>query len=129
MFNLKDEVRVISGNYTGAKGVIEGRTVKDNEIIKVVVRLLDGKKIIYRFNDKDVKVSDYLIRADDVRGLEYRQGIINRLDRQTEKGIEKYGTVLSDYDKMKAIDRLEHLAEELTDGLVYIEHIIQGLKD
>lgn len=50
----------------------------------------------------------------------YLDNITARFNRQKQKGVDKYGTILEDnhgnYDY-----RLEHLAEELTDGLMYIE--------
>lgn len=54
--------------------------------------------------------------------MRYRQPIINRLDNQTRKGIEKYGNTIDRAGHLRnGTDRLEYLAEELTDGLVYIE--------
>lgn len=55
----------------------------------------------------------------------YRQPIIDRLDNQTNKGIDKYNTLLHE-NPLPMPERLEHLAEELTDGLQYIEHIKSG---
>lgn len=58
-----------------------------------------------------------------INGMAYRQPIINRLDQQTKKGINKYGNTIDKSGYLKSgIDRLNYLAEELTDGLVYIEH-------
>lgn len=52
----------------------------------------------------------------------YRQRIIDRLDQQREKGVKKYGGTL-ETNKAGMLERLEHLAQELTDGLEYIEWI------
>lgn len=60
---------------------------------------------------------------DRVKNMEYRQPIIDRLDRQTQKGIAKYGDTIDKSGHLRSSEgRLEYLAEELTDGLVYIEH-------
>jgi hypothetical protein len=57
------------------------------------------------------------------KDLKYRQSIFDRVDRQTEKGISKYGgTLCASGHITKPSMGLEYLAEELTDGLVYIEH-------
>jgi uncharacterized protein YoxC len=56
----------------------------------------------------------------------YREPIIKRIDAQTLKGIEKYGTVLP-RNTAPLLERLEHQQQELTDGLVYGEWIIDGL--
>ncbi|MGW9128080.1 hypothetical protein ACWGPW_24215 [Paenibacillus chitinolyticus] len=59
-----------------------------------------------------------------IKGMAYRQPIIDRLDQQTNKGINKYGHTIDKSGHLKnAAERLEYLAEELTDALVYIEHI------
>lgn len=52
----------------------------------------------------------------------YRQRIIERLDKQRKKGVKKYGGTL-ETNKAGMLERLEHLAQELTDGLEYIEWI------
>lgn len=54
---------------------------------------------------------------------EYKDAIVKRLDEQTAKGIAKYGNPLSHYKGMLPNVRLEHLAQELTDALVYVEHL------
>lgn len=52
----------------------------------------------------------------------YRQAIIDRLDSQRNKGVNKYGQPL-ELNRANIDERLEHLAQELTDGLEYIEWI------
>lgn len=58
----------------------------------------------------------------------YRQAIIRRLDQQTKKGLAKYGRLLDD-NKLDVVTRLSYLAEELIDGLQYIEWLQDGLGD
>jgi hypothetical protein len=61
---------------------------------------------------------------DQVKSMGYRQAIIDRLDRQTAKGIAKYGGPIDKSGHLtSAEEALEYLAEELTDGLVYVEHV------
>jgi|GEM_PF-5611085 len=65
----------------------------------------------------------------NAKDLSYRQPIIDRLDKQTEKGIKKYGGTIDRSGHLKTADEsLEYLAEELTDGLVYIEHAKQMMR-
>ena len=59
----------------------------------------------------------------------YRKNIIDKLDKQMQKGIDKYGTTLEENTWFTAMDRLTYLQEELIDGLVYIEHIMAKLKE
>lgn len=46
----------------------------------------------------------------------------SRIDAQTQKGEEKYGMLL-DENQAPVDQRLDHLAEELADGLQYVEWI------
>lgn len=58
-----------------------------------------------------------------VLNMVYRKPIIDRIDSQTRKGLKKYGNTIDRPGHLKsASEGLEYLAEELTDGLVYIEH-------
>ena len=53
----------------------------------------------------------------------YLDRINERLYRQAEKGLKKYGMLLEDNQELGFEERIEYLAEELTDGLQYIEHL------
>jgi NTP pyrophosphatase (non-canonical NTP hydrolase) len=57
---------------------------------------------------------------------EYLQAIIQRFKGQAAKGFAKYGQPL-ELNRTDINDRLEHLSQELTDGLMYIEWIRDGL--
>jgi hypothetical protein len=52
----------------------------------------------------------------------YLDRIIDRFRSQEAKGINKYGQVL-EQNHADIQERLEHLAQELSDGLMYIEWI------
>jgi hypothetical protein len=54
----------------------------------------------------------------------YLDRIIARFKRQEQKGISKYGQILEDNPR-GALEALEYLAEELTDGLMYVEEAIE----
>lgn len=58
----------------------------------------------------------------------YRAPIIERLDKQTSVGLNKYKSLLQD-NNLNTMARLEYLAEELTDGLQYIEHVKESMVD
>lgn len=58
-----------------------------------------------------------------VFNMAYRKPIIDRIDSQTRKGLKKYGDTIDRSGHLESPGKsLEYLAEELTDGLVYIEH-------
>lgn len=57
----------------------------------------------------------------------YLDNITARFNRQEQKGVIKYGTLLED-NHGNYNYRLEHLAEELTDGLMYCEWLRESCK-
>ena len=61
--------------------------------------------------------------------VSYRDNIVALMDRQKEKGIKKYGQILEQNDTLSKEQRIEHLQEELIDGLQYCEHLKQAMKD
>jgi hypothetical protein len=54
----------------------------------------------------------------------YLDRIVARFKRQEQKGISKYGQILEDNPR-GVLEALEYLAEELTDGLMYVEEAIE----
>ena len=53
----------------------------------------------------------------------YRKAIDGLFDKQFQKGVEKYGVTLEENDTLTTEQRIEHLEEELADGMVYCEHL------
>lgn len=64
----------------------------------------------------------------DINNHPYRNTIIKRIDAQIDKGLKKYGTPLYK-NPLSMSERMDHLSEELVDGLQYIEHIKAGLTE
>lgn len=58
--------------------------------------------------------------------MRYLDNIIARFKRQEAKGLAKYGQTLED-NQARVIERLEHLAQELTDALMYIEWVMEQI--
>ena len=57
------------------------------------------------------------------------KNIILLLNKQANKGIDKYGVTLEDNTTLSTEQRIEHLQEELIDGLQYCEHLKAAYKD
>lgn len=55
--------------------------------------------------------------------VKYWETITELAEKQTEKGLNKYGSVLEDSLYLTGGDRLQHLQEELVDALMYTEHL------
>lgn len=53
----------------------------------------------------------------------YQQRIEERIEAQVAKGRAKYGVTLEDNVTLTEAQRIEHLEEELIDGLMYCEHL------
>ena len=58
----------------------------------------------------------------------YWDSICEMADKQRAKGMATYGKGLED-NQMEIIERLEYLEEELIDGLYYIEHVKEWLRE
>ncbi len=52
------------------------------------------------------------------------ESVVNRFKERSEVGIAKYGTTLDRKD-LSTLEWLKHLQEELMDGLLYLERVIQ----
>ena len=59
----------------------------------------------------------------------YVDNISKLIDRQLSKGKSKYGELLEDNTTLSSEQRIEHLEEELIDGLMYCEHIKSIMSD
>lgn len=57
----------------------------------------------------------------------YEKGISDLFRRQIEKGLNKYGQTLEDNVTLTTAQRIEHLEEELADGMMYIEHLKEAI--
>ncbi len=59
----------------------------------------------------------------------YRDAIMQLIDKQRAKGLEKYGQTLEDNTTLTNCQRIEHAQEELVDALQYLEHLKQTQAD
>ena len=70
-----------------------------------------------------------MMKFEAEKSRSYRDNIVAIMDRQKEKGMKKYGETLEDNTTLSREQRIEHLQEELIDGLQYCEHIKAALTD
>lgn len=73
--------------------------------------------------------SELDIALQEAKGGTYWQNICLINARQEAKGKEKYGEPLEDNTTLTTVQRIEHLQEELIDGLKYAEHLKQIATD
>ncbi len=67
--------------------------------------------------------------TENAGGDMYWQRICKLNAKQELKGMNKYGVKLEDNTTLTAVQRVEHLQEELLDGLKYCEHLKAVLND
>ena len=65
--------------------------------------------------------------GDGVTNGNYRKQVIDLLDKQDAKGMSKYGCPL-EQSKAEIAEKLNHLAEELVDGLRYVLWVMAELQ-
>jgi NTP pyrophosphatase (non-canonical NTP hydrolase) len=61
--------------------------------------------------------------------LNYIDNIVELIDKQRAKGLEKYGQTLEENVTLTNQQRIEHTQEELVDALQYLEHLKQTQAD
>ena len=82
------------------------------DAMKEVSKLMDSEKTMCEYHKPCI----------------YQKAIEGLFDRQFRKGIEKYGVSLEENDTLTTEQRVDHLEEELADGMVYCEHLKAALK-
>ena len=56
------------------------------------------------------------------------ENVVNRFKERSEVGIAKYGTTMDRKD-LSTLEWMIHFREELMDGLLYLERVIQDTQD
>lgn len=59
----------------------------------------------------------------------YARRIEDKIRKQVQKGLKKYGVTLDQNATLTTEQRIEHLEEELIDGLMYCEHLAEAVGD
>jgi type VII secretion effector (TIGR04197 family) len=77
---------------------------------------------------KWVRVEDCKEITDDIHSNSILNNVHNLLIKQTNKGLQKYGTTVNK-DDYSTLEWIEHAQEELTDALVYLETLKTKIKD
>jgi len=68
-------------------------------------------------------LEEYLSRRDPVI-----EQVVHLLRSRSRRGIAKYGQTL-DRDDLELVDWLNHLQEELSDGLAYCQRVLNGIRE
>jgi NTP pyrophosphatase (non-canonical NTP hydrolase) len=102
-----------------AKGIgIPGDSMKD--AIKAAEKLAEVAQ-----KAAETKKEDTEEKEDPVYALR----IEDKIRKQVQKGRKKYGVTLDQNTSLTTEQRIEHLEEELIDGLMYCEHLAEAVGD
>lgn len=80
-----------------------------------------------RFHTEEIEPLRCNCEVDGI-SKSYWDNITAMYNKQREKGLATYGMTLEENTDLTVEERITMLQEELIDGLVYMEHIKQGLK-
>ena len=61
--------------------------------------------------------------------MKYWDLATKKQERQARKGMREYGMALENNTEMDMEERLNMLEEELIDSIMYIEHILEAIKE
>lgn len=111
---------------------LEFRNVAPQEItekLQPAISRYGAENISFTYDGNKLEI---VIKSQSTR---YREQIVEILDSQRDKGLEEYGQTLED-NNLSMNERIDHIAEELVDGLQYLLHVkerhnavIDGLTD
>jgi len=68
------------------------------------------------------------METKNIQGSRYWKNICEIQERQTQKGLSKYGRILEENTSMTTAERIEYLQEELVDALMYLEHLKENIE-
>ena len=100
----------------------------DSEDLEVEVSIGEGHTAYSLKKRERTDAEDNPIRGSGER-TKYRIAIEELLEKQEAKGLDKYGVPLEQNSTLTNSQRIEHLEEELVDGLMYCEHLKSALKN
>lgn len=114
-----------NAKYTNMHGeyeiVFASTNKEETKIIEKVCQAIIDKKIT-SFGDISFINTESAEPVQPAK-IDYWANINALNNRQTEKGLKKYGEVLEDNTTLSRIQRIEHAEEEAIDLLKYLEHL------
>lgn len=135
-YKIGDKVQILNGMHRGVRGRIvkimdtpgcgnmyEVKLYYDGEL-KNEFDLIPINLIPINQNKETTDMAE--IKEEKT---EYQRKIEDLMERQKKKGLSKYGVTLEDNVTLTTEQRIEHLEEELLDGLMYCEHLKKATAD
>lgn len=138
MYKAGDEVQIHSGGYSGLCGrIVKSMGTPNGGNLNEVQFYYEGelKKGVYFgyelipvIHNKETDMEEIKEEITEEK-TEYQRKIEDLMERQKKKGLSKYGVTLEDNVTLTTEQRIEHLEEELLDGLMYCEHLKKAISD
>lgn len=123
MLGQGDRVRILYGGYSGLEGEITVEAGNAYGFHVVYIPEMDRTAIFKDYELELLKQESEDGGMDGTLKTEYQKKIEDLMERQREKGLAKYGVTLENNTTLTLEQRVEHLEEEMIDGLMYCEHL------
>lgn len=95
------------------------------------ITMEEAEKAAERIAEATRKLGESIMDEENKREVDpvYAQRIEEKIRQQVQKGRKKYGVTLDQNRTLTTAQRIEHLEEELIDGLMYCEHLTEAVGD
>ena len=95
------------------------------------ITMEEAEKAAERLAEIAWKAGEIVMDEENKREVDpvYAQRIEEKIRQQVQKGKKKYGVTLDQNRTLTTAQRIEHLEEELIDGLMYCEHLTEAVGD
>lgn len=95
------------------------------------ITMEEAEKAAERLAEIAWKAGEIVMDEENKREVDpvYAQRIEEKIRQQVQKGKKKYGVTLDQNGTLTTAQRIEHLEEELIDGLMYCEHLTEAVGD
>ena len=95
------------------------------------ITMEEAEKAAERLAEAARQLGESIMDEENKREEEpvYAQRIEEKIRQQVQKGKKKYGVTLDQNRTLTTAQRIEHLEEELIDGLMYCEHLTEAVGD
>lgn len=127
-FSKGDKVLIdyMGSPYNKAEGIVVGRNENGMWLVSIDNDTPEPKWV--EFTGHHLQLLEAAESTKPIKKPPYQEAVERLIDRQIKKGIDKYGVTLDENKTLTAAQRIEHLEEELADGLMYCEHLKASLQ-
>ena len=129
---LEAEADAVNGFQDAEADAVNGFRDAEAEGIGIPgITMEEAEKAAERIAEAAWKAGEIVMDEENKREVDpvYAQRIEEKIRQQVRKGKKKYGVTLDQNRTLTTAQRIEHLEEELIDGLMYCEHLTEAVGD